>query len=340
MAKPRVFVSSTFFDLRYIRSSLESFIENLGYEAVLSEKGRIAYDPDIPLDESCYREAASVEMFVLIIGGRYGSAASDENLEITPEFYDRYESITKSEYVSATNKDIPVYILIEKQVYTEYETFKKNKNNKSIEYAQVDSVNVFFLIEEILNKSRNNPAYQFERHSEIEAWLKEQWAGLFRELINRRTERKQLASLSERISELSSINSSLQRYMEAVVSRVSATPEEANELIQSEQERIDAEKIRREFRKNQFVRDMLEPSPFDNEKTLEPEEKLVDSMEAIIKSAASIEDIASGTAKLLGEKSPDRLLKHWKIFTKAVDYINEARRLFNLPEFEHLSDSK
>jgi hypothetical protein len=46
MAKPRVFVSSTYYDLKYVRSSLELFIESLGYDAVLSEKGGVAYIPD------------------------------------------------------------------------------------------------------------------------------------------------------------------------------------------------------------------------------------------------------------------------------------------------------
>lgn len=33
MAKPRVFISSTFYDLRQIRSDLDNFIDTLGYEA-------------------------------------------------------------------------------------------------------------------------------------------------------------------------------------------------------------------------------------------------------------------------------------------------------------------
>jgi hypothetical protein len=82
MAKPRIFVSSTYYDLRHLRSSLENFIESFGFEAILSEKGDIAYLPDTPLDESCYREARSADTFVLIIGGRYGSEASYWEKEI------------------------------------------------------------------------------------------------------------------------------------------------------------------------------------------------------------------------------------------------------------------
>jgi hypothetical protein len=48
MAKPRVFVSSTYYDLKHVRSSLDLFVESLGFEPVLSEKGNIAYSPDSP----------------------------------------------------------------------------------------------------------------------------------------------------------------------------------------------------------------------------------------------------------------------------------------------------
>jgi hypothetical protein len=50
MAKPRVFISSTYYDLKHLRSSIENFIDQLGYEAVLSEKDNIAFVPDLPLD--------------------------------------------------------------------------------------------------------------------------------------------------------------------------------------------------------------------------------------------------------------------------------------------------
>lgn len=58
MARPRIFVSSTYYDLKHVRSSLDNFIEALGFDSVLSEKGDIAFSPDAPLDESCYREAS------------------------------------------------------------------------------------------------------------------------------------------------------------------------------------------------------------------------------------------------------------------------------------------
>jgi len=110
MAKPRIFISSTYYDLKHLRSSLENFTDSLGYEPILSEKGDITYTPDIPLDESCYREVRNADLFILIIGGRYGSGASKQQKRPSRDFFERYESITKSEYASAISRDIPTYI--------------------------------------------------------------------------------------------------------------------------------------------------------------------------------------------------------------------------------------
>jgi hypothetical protein len=93
LANPRVFISSTYYDLKHIRSSMDIFIESMGYESILSEKGNIAYSPDMPLDESCYKEVSSADIFVLIIGGRYGSEASDGEREKSKEFFDRYDMV-------------------------------------------------------------------------------------------------------------------------------------------------------------------------------------------------------------------------------------------------------
>ena len=157
MAKPRVFVSSSYYDLKHFRSSLDIFIEGLGFEGILSEKGNIAYNPDQPLKESCYREAQTADILVLLIGGRYGSAAGGEERKPTHKFFERYDSITKKEYESAIQRDIPTYILVETNVYAEYQTFLKNKEREDVSYAHVDSANIFRPIEEVLAKPRNNP---------------------------------------------------------------------------------------------------------------------------------------------------------------------------------------
>ena len=107
MAKPRVFVSSTYYDLQHIRANLESFIKTTGYEAVLFERGDIPFRHDVPSDESCYGEIGNCHMTLLIIGGRYESPASDSKRLDRVDFTEvrlRYNSITKKEYQTAREK--------------------------------------------------------------------------------------------------------------------------------------------------------------------------------------------------------------------------------------------
>jgi len=97
----------------------------------------IAYAPDVPLDESCYREARNADVFVLIVGGPCnGSEKSEAKQELPKDFYQRYDSITKQEYKSALEGDIPICNLIEKSVYADFETYlRANKGNQGVVYA-------------------------------------------------------------------------------------------------------------------------------------------------------------------------------------------------------------
>ena len=84
MARPRVFISSTFYDLKQIRADLDNFIRSLGYDVVRNEEGAIPYEKDFRLEEYCYKEINSIDILVAIIGGRFGSVSSaDERYSIS-----------------------------------------------------------------------------------------------------------------------------------------------------------------------------------------------------------------------------------------------------------------
>ena len=51
MAKPKVFISSTFYDLRHVRADIERFIREVGYDPVLNEQGNIPYGKEDKLEE-------------------------------------------------------------------------------------------------------------------------------------------------------------------------------------------------------------------------------------------------------------------------------------------------
>ena len=320
MARPRVFVSSTYYDLKHVRSSLDNFIESLGFDSVLSEKGDIAYSPDAALDESCYREATAADVFVLVIGGRYGSAASAEDDKPSPAFFERYESITKKEYDAACSRDIPIYILIEQNVYSEYQTFLRNRDNQDIQYAHVDSINVFELIQEILAKTRNNPVHTFERFSDIEGWLREQWAGLFRELLQKMSNQMQMTTLSSQVEALAAINETLQAYLEAIVAKVS--PDDAGDLIESQRKRLIEFEQTERLKQNDFYCMGLNSVP-----------DIHHFAEALSK-AKSFQEFA----ELLGQltENPEivkDILRHHEIIP--IDDLNEARKILNKPPFPY-----
>jgi len=333
MARPRVFVSSTYYDLKHIRASLDLFIEQLGYESVLSEKGDIAYAHDRPLDESCYREASSVDIFVLILGGRYGSEASSDDKKPSHSFFERYDSITKKEYESAVERDIPTYILIEAGVYSEFQTFLKNKDNSSINYAHVDSVNIFHLIDEILAQPRNNPIHTFERFADIESWLRDQWAGTFRDLLNRKSQQQQLATLTSQVNDLKAVNETLKIYLEAVMTRVN--PDESRRLIAAEEKRLE------EVRRNEKIRDN---KWYNDVRFLLNEEELpFDSFIEAMKKAKTVEGFVEDIVDKAGPSNWEfvhayfeMILKDFSPFRSA---FNEIRALLGVPPISPSKDN-
>lgn len=260
MARPRVFISSTYYDLKHVRASLEVFVESLGFDAVLFEKGDIAFHPDQALDESCYREAKAADIFVLIVGGRYGSPASVD-VPTEDEPHRLYDSVTRREFDAAQDSQVPTFVLVDGQVHAEYSTFRKNRSNATVKYAHVDDVAIFNLIDWIYSKRNNNPIHTFDRATDIAGWLREQWSGLFRELLHSRSQQQQLNNLSAQVSQLASLNSTFKTYLEAVLLQVS--PEKSTKIITDEHRRLNEDQVRANLAQNpmytSFVENELTP---------------------------------------------------------------------------------
>lgn len=193
MAKPKVFISSTYYDLKYVREHLAALVEEqLGYDVVSFEQGDIAFAHNAPLDESCYRAAEASDIFVLIIGGRYGSRSSATNPKRNAEFgtggsasgSETYQSVTETEYQRARARGVPVYVMVEKSVMAEYRTFLKNEGRAlEIEWAHVDNPAVFKFLQRVESETHNNLIWAFDTLEQISVWLRDQWAGLFGDLL-------------------------------------------------------------------------------------------------------------------------------------------------------------
>jgi hypothetical protein len=172
MARPRIFISSTYFDLKNVRADLEYFVRERGYDPVLHERGSVPYGKSEALERYCYKEIESCDILVSIVGGRFGSGAEDSSY-----------SISQVELKVALELSKQVYVFVEREVYHEYKTYEKNKDSK-INWSSVDSVKIFNFLDEIYSLKSNNPVQPFETSFDITSNLKEQWAGLFQRFLS------------------------------------------------------------------------------------------------------------------------------------------------------------
>src|SRR5579863_21158 len=173
MARPRVFISSTFYDLRFLRADLERFIKELGYEPVMHERGNVPYSTKQALEHYCYREISQADIVVNIIGGRFGSASFEESY-----------SVSQQELRTAIGLNKQIYVFVEAAVYADYRIFLNNKTVKDIRYNAADDVRILRFIEEVEGLQKNNQVIQFANSDKIVHHLREQWAGLFQRFLD------------------------------------------------------------------------------------------------------------------------------------------------------------
>lgn len=94
--KPRIYISSTIYDFKDLRSALKYWLEGLGYEVMLSDFN----DFDKPLDENsyiaCLRAIEKATYFILLVGARVGGFYNSvHSVSITrAEYRKAYELVT------------------------------------------------------------------------------------------------------------------------------------------------------------------------------------------------------------------------------------------------------
>jgi len=135
---PHVMISSTFFDLKQVRSDLARFLgEQLGCIPLVSEWPSFPIDPDVNTIENCRRRVEhEADVLILIIGGRYGSVDSTSS-----------RSVTNIEYLTARAKGIPVYVFVERKVMSVLSVWRANKTGDFS--SVVDDHRVFDFVEEV-----------------------------------------------------------------------------------------------------------------------------------------------------------------------------------------------
>ena len=174
MAAPRVFISSTFYDLKQVRNNIGDFITSLGYEPVMHEKSGVAYTQTTPLENDCYHELASCDIVVCIIGNHFGSKSLENDL-----------SITMNEIQTAIKHKKKVYIFIANDVYTENEIYLVNKDSGAFKCKYVDDIRIHEFIAGLKESVKSHFVAPFETTDKIIDTLRAQFAGLLQNLLQR-----------------------------------------------------------------------------------------------------------------------------------------------------------
>lgn len=238
MAAPRVFISSTCYDLAAERDTLSEFCAGWGFDTTLSERGDIFYHPDLHTHDSCVRETSNCQLFVLIIGGRFGGSY----------VVDPKKSITNAEYSAAAKNGTPIFTFVKQDVLNDHNLWQRNKDKSfslEITYPSIDkqehAIDIFKFIDEVRHAPSNNGFFGFKLAKDINALLRKQWAGMMFDYLQMRSVSKQIAVTNEAIGNLAVVSGKIEELVKKIYINVDST--NATEAIQT----IDLESEAEEF---------------------------------------------------------------------------------------------
>lgn len=163
MAKPRIFISSTCFDLNDIRSELTEFLENYNFEVINSQLPSFGVSPKVHSHTACLDQVNNADFLILIIGRRYGGT-----------FIGSEKSITNEEYKLAIKRGIPIIIFVNKQVDNSILFYKKNQSSDFS--SIVDDTRIFHFIDYVKSASEDNWIHLYENIIDIKNTLKSQFS--------------------------------------------------------------------------------------------------------------------------------------------------------------------
>jgi hypothetical protein len=170
--KTTLFISSTCYDLSQIRANLRDFAESMGFDPVLSEFDTFPVNPSQNTLNNCLEAVKNrADIFLLIVGGRYGSLTETG------------KSITNLEFSEACVKGIPKFIFVQNEILTLLPIWK---NNPEADFSSaVDTPRLFKFISE-LRDSGEIWVYPFSSSQDIIGTLRKQLSYLFSECLELR----------------------------------------------------------------------------------------------------------------------------------------------------------
>jgi predicted lactoylglutathione lyase len=233
MAVPRVFASSTCYDLADERDGLTTLCETFGFDIALSERGDVFYHPDLHTHACCVKEITTCHIFVLIIGGRFGGKYT----------IDKSKSITNAEYAAARELGVPIFTFVKQEVLNDHNLWQRNKDKsfvKQIIYPSIEkqehALDIFTFIDQVRLAPNNNGFFGFNLIKDIHILLRKQWSAMFFEYLQNRSFSRQLASTNETLVSLSAASSKIEEMVKNIyktIDKVSAEEAISNIILES-----------------------------------------------------------------------------------------------------------
>lgn len=163
MPKPRIFLSSTCYDLTQVRSELTSFLEERGFDVINSEKSSFGVTPGRHSHSACLEEVDNANYLLLLIGKRYGG-----------NYIGSEKSITNEEYNRAVRNKIPCIVCVDEKVNQNRQLYK---NNPQGDFSSiVDNTKIFDFIDYIASGHSDNWLHSFNNIQDIRNILTNQFA--------------------------------------------------------------------------------------------------------------------------------------------------------------------
>lgn len=164
-----LFVSSTCYDLGQVRADLRDFSVQLGLDPVLSEFDSFPVNPSIDAVASCLQAVRDrADIFVLIVGGRYGSVTNSGL------------SVTNLEFLEAIAKGVPTYVFVRMEILTILPLWKANPQADFT--STVDSPKLFEFVERLRDK-QNLWVFPFKNAQDICGALRKQLSYLLADCL-------------------------------------------------------------------------------------------------------------------------------------------------------------
>ncbi len=183
--KPKIFISSTIYDFKDLRSSLKYYLEQYGYEVQLSEYNDFTKKLDENSYQACLDTISNADYFILLVGYRTGGFYDKiNNISITQKEYQtayKYAIAKKIKIIAFVRNDIwtikedrkALEELIRNQYLIEKETIESELDKLPFHRSNfVNDANfIFNFIDEISRKDEMKKAIIGEGSYPINNWI-------------------------------------------------------------------------------------------------------------------------------------------------------------------------